>query len=253
MASEIQRSMAQTQQSRAEAELANRVKSEFLANMSHEIRTPINAMLGYTDLIEAGISGPVTDEQRRQLERIRKSGSHLIGLINDLLDFARLETASLSVSRRIAPAAAAIGTAMTVVEPQAGAKSVTLSTEVEGDPHYVGDPQRVEQILVNLLGNAVKFTPADGEVRLECRTTQSNGDRQTEFVVADTGVGIPPDRLESIFEPFTQVHAGYTRPHGGTGLGLTISRRLVEAMDGQISIESEVGVGSRFTVTLPAP
>jgi signal transduction histidine kinase len=254
MAAEIQRSMRQAEASRGEAEQANRAKSEFLANMSHEIRTPINAMLGYADLIEMGISGPVTNEQQVQLDRIKVSGRHLIGLIDDLLDFARLETARLSVKQRVAPANEAIQTALTVVDPQASAKPVALTVDVAPDTHYIGDPQRVEQILVNLMGNAVKFTPAGGNVRVESRTVRSNGGTtRAEFVIEDNGIGIPSHRLESVFEPFVQGHGGYTRPHGGSGLGLTISRRLAELMGGQLSVESQEGVGSRFTLTLPAP
>ncbi|MEX2283265.1 MAG: HAMP domain-containing sensor histidine kinase [Gemmatimonadota bacterium] len=254
MAVEIQRSMREAESSRAGAEAANRAKSEFLANMSHEIRTPINAMLGYSDLLDLGIAGPVTSEQHLQLNRIKVSGKHLIGLIDDLLDFARLETARLSVKQRVAPAAEAVQTAMTVVDPMAVAKPVQVSVSVAQDTHYIGDPQRVEQILVNLLGNAVKFTPAGGNVKLESRTVRSNGRAaRTEFVIEDTGIGIASDRLQSVFEPFVQGYGGYTRPHGGSGLGLTISRRLAELMGGQISVESQEGIGSRFTLTLPAP
>jgi signal transduction histidine kinase len=254
MAIEIQRSMREVESSRAAAEQANRAKSEFLANMSHEIRTPINAMLGYSDLLDLGIAGPVTEEQREQLDRIKVSGKHLIGLIDDLLDFARLETARLSVKQRVAPASEAVETAMTVVEPLAVAKPVKVSVSIAPDTHYIGDPQRVEQILVNLLGNAVKFTPAGGSVNLESRTVHNNGGPpRTEFVIEDTGIGIASDRLQTVFEPFVQGHGGYTRPHGGSGLGLTISRRLAELMGGQISVESQEGVGSRFTLTLPAP
>ena len=254
MASEIQRSMREVESSRALAEQANRAKSEFLANMSHEIRTPINAMLGYSDLIDLGIAGPVTPEQREHLDRIKVSGKHLVGLIDDLLDFARLETARLSVKQRVAPAAEAVETAKTVIDPQATAKPVEVSVSVAPDTQYIGDPQRVEQILVNLLGNAVKFTPAGGSVNLVSRTVHNNGGpRRTEFVIEDTGIGIPSDRLQTVFEPFVQGDGGYTRQHGGSGLGLTISRRLAELMGGQISVESQEGVGSRFTLTLPAP
>jgi signal transduction histidine kinase len=254
MATEVQRSVRVAETSRVQAEQANRSKSEFLANMSHEIRTPINAMLGYADLLELGIAGPVTEEQRSQLDRIKLSGRHLIGLIDDLLDFARLETARLSVKHRVAPAADAVQTALTVVDPQASAKPVQLTITIAPNTQYIGDPQRVEQILVNLMGNAVKFTPAGGSVKVESHTMRVNGSTpRTEFVIEDTGIGIPSDRLQSVFEPFVQGHSGYTRPHGGSGLGLTISRRLAELMGGQISVESREGIGSRFTLSLPAP
>ena len=253
MAAEVQRSMLAVQESRAEAQLANRSKSEFLANMSHEIRTPINAILGYTDLIEGGIAGEITDQQKKHLERIRVSGNHLVGLIDDLLDFARLDVARLNVEQEVASAADAIRTAITVVEPQAKMKNIALEVRCENSAHYVGDQQRVEQILVNLLGNAVKFTNAGGRITLHCATHSRNGKRRTQFVVSDTGIGIPPDRLEAVFEPFVQATGGYTRPHGGTGLGLSISRRLAELMDGSLTAESELDVGSSFILTLPAP
>ena len=254
MASEVQRSVREAEASRTEAEQANRAKSEFLANMSHEIRTPINAMLGYTDILDAGVAGPLTEQQYHHLDRIKVSGRHLIRLIDDLLDFASIETARLSIDKRVAPASDAIRTALTVVEPQATAKPIKITTEIVADPQYVGDPQRVEQILVNLLGNAVKFTPPHGRVRLECRTLRANGaGARTQFVVEDTGRGIPAERLPTIFDAFVQGHTGYTRPHGGSGLGLSISRRLAELMGGTIGAYSKEGQGSRFTLTLPAP
>jgi signal transduction histidine kinase len=252
MAAEVQRSMRAAAASEAEAQEANRAKSEFLANMSHEIRTPINAILGYTDLMELGVSGQVTEQQRTQLERIRVSGNHLIGLIDDLLDFARLDVASMSIDQRVVPATQSISTSLTVVTPQAKAKGVELDVHCEEDVSYLADPQRVEQILVNLLGNAIKFTESGGRIELRCNTAARNGKRWVDFTVADTGIGIPADRLDAIFEPFVQARGGYTRPHGGTGLGLSISRRLAELMGGQISVTSEVGTGSRFTLRMPA-
>jgi signal transduction histidine kinase len=254
MASEIQRYLHEAEFNKGEAERANRAKSEFLANMSHEIRTPINAMLGYTDLMEMGLDGPLNDKQRAHLHRVRLSGQHLIALIDDLLDFARLETARISIDQKTAPAADAVQTAITVIDPQAAAKHVHLNAHVEPNARYIGDPRRVEQILVNLLGNAVKFTPAGGNIRLDCRTVGPNGNEaQTEFIVEDNGIGIAPDRLQTIFEPFVQAEVGYTRAHGGSGLGLTISNRLANMMGGNISVQSQEGVGSRFTLTLPAP
>ncbi|HET9440554.1 MAG TPA: ATP-binding protein [Longimicrobiales bacterium] len=253
MAVEVERALQAAEESRVEAQQANRTKSEFLANMSHEIRTPINAILGYTDLIDFGVAGTVTEQQRSHLERIRISGNHLIGLIDDLLDFARLDVARLSVEEIVASAAASIQTALAVVEPQAEAKSLSLDVFCDNSTRYVGDPQRVEQILVNLLGNAIKFTSGEGSIRLNCESVQRNGQPATQFTVSDTGVGIPPDRLDAIFEPFVQAKGGYTRPHGGTGLGLAISRRLAELMHGSITVESQVNKGSRFTLTLPAP
>ncbi|MGH7468053.1 MAG: ATP-binding protein [Longimicrobiales bacterium] len=254
MADEVQRSLAEAELSKAEAQRANRAKSEFLGNMSHEIRTPINAILGYTDLMQLGMDGPLTESQRARLERVHMSGQYLVSLIDDLLDFSELETAHVALQPRPAPAAEAVRTALAVIDRQAAAKTVELSADIAPETRYVGDPKRVEQILVNLLGNAVKFTPSGGRVRIDCRTIKKNGKpASTEFVVEDTGIGIAPDRIDTIFEPFVQAQTGYTRPHGGSGLGLTISSRLANLMGGMISVESKVGVGSRFTLLLPAP
>ena len=249
MSAQVRTSVSDSEQSRANAEYANKAKSEFLANMSHEIRTPINAMLGYADLMDLGITGPVTDAQKQQLDRIRVSGTHLVRLIDDLLDFARLDTGKLSIRRERSRAGEAIQTAHTVIAPLATSKAVELSMQCPHDIEYVGDPDRVSQILVNLLSNAVKFTPSGGHVRVACESAT----KSARFVVEDTGIGIEPGRLASIFEAFVQAETGYTRPHGGAGLGLTISSRLAEAMGGEILIDSTVGQGSRFTLVLPAP
>ena len=253
MAAAVQQAVSEAESSRAEAERASRAKSEFLATMSHEIRTPINAMLGYADLLELGIGGPVTPEQRAQLARIRLSGQHLNGLINDLLDFARLETGNLKIRPAVAQAELTIKTALTVIEPPASAKAIDLHVEADAEVSYLGDPQRVEQILVNLLDNAVKFTPQGGSVTLRCHTVEREGKLRTRFVVEDTGIGIAPDQIESMFEAFVQGTTGYTRSHGGSGLGLAISRRLAHLMSGEITVESERGKGARFVLDLPAP
>ena len=253
MSAAVQQALSDAENSRAEAELANRAKSEFLATMSHEIRTPINAMLGYAELLELGISGPVTPEQRAQLARIRLSGQHLSGLINDLLDFARLETGRLAIRSEVAAAEPVIQTALTVIEPPASAKGIDLHIEADAEVSFHGDPKRVEQILVNLLDNAVKFTPEKGSVTLRVHTVERSGSARTRFVVEDTGVGMSPEQIETMFEAFVQGESGLTRSHGGSGLGLTISRRLARLMGGEITVESEPGKGARFVLELPAP
>jgi signal transduction histidine kinase len=254
MAAEIQKNVQEAEASKTEAMRANRAKSEFLANMSHEIRTPINAILGYTNLMEMGLAGPLNEQQRTQLRRVRLSGQHLLSLIDDLLDFTRLENAHVTLQLCVASAQDSVQTALTVTEPGAANKNVELTVDVKPETQYVGDPKRVEQILVNLIGNAIKFTQGGGRVRVECRSIDPNGQFSlTEFAVEDTGIGIPADRISSIFEPFVQVQSGYTRRHGGSGLGLSISSRLAVLMGGHVTVQSQEGVGSRFTLTLPAP
>ncbi len=246
---------------RLEAEAASNAKSDFLAKMSHEIRTPINAMMGYAELLQMGISGPITEPQARQLGRIRSSGEHLTSLINEILDLAKIEAGRLMVDAASAPAGDAIEAALNAVRPIAAAKGVELSSRIEGDPsiEYAGDPKRVHQILTNLLNNAVKFTPPSGRVSVRCNAGSRPNGRMDEtgdwvcVTVEDTGVGIDPDDVERIFHPFVQVDTGYTRAQGGTGLGLTISRNLAHLMGGDITVESTPGLGSRFILWLPCP
>jgi PAS domain S-box-containing protein len=246
---------------RAAAEGANRAKSDFLATISHELRTPLNAILGYTELMELNLAGPVSDRQRRYLERVRASGRHLLGLINEILDLAKIEAGRLEVRREPAPIDRAIVNAVTLVRPQAAARSLELVVGCARapSPGYFGDETRVQQILANLLSNAVKFTQPGGRVQVECATLDEEGRpaprgeaRWLEVRVTDTGIGIPPEKLEAVFEPFVQVDSGHTRVHGGTGLGLAISRRLARLMDGELMAESRVGAGSVFTLRLPA-
>ena len=259
---DLARALQAANEARAFAESANRSKSEFLATMSHEIRTPINAIIGYTQLIAMGIVGQVNEEQSAQLARITASGQHLRGLIDDVLDLSRIEAGRLTVGSTIATAGSVVNAALDLVRPQAGEKGIVLAERCEGEPSaiYSGDEQRVQQVLVNLLSNATKFTPAGGRVSVQCGTlerptvdleaTSTSG--WTYFAVEDSGVGIPPEMLERIFQPFVQGDGGYTRTYPGTGLGLTISRRLARMMGGDLTVESVQGEGSRFTLWLPA-
>jgi signal transduction histidine kinase len=246
---------------RLEAEAASSAKSDFLAKMSHEIRTPINAMMGYAELIQMGIAGPVNDVQAKHLSRIRASGDHLTALVSEILDLAKIEAGRMGVQPTVAIAGDAVEAALTMIRPLAHAKGVELSSTIGGkiDAEYFGDPQRVQQILTNLLSNAVKFTPAGGRVAVSCDVgprddASVDGDEEwTHVSVTDTGVGIAAADTDRIFHPFVQADAGYTRVHGGTGLGLAISRSLAQMMGGDITVESEPGKGSRFSLWLPCP
>jgi PAS domain S-box-containing protein len=233
----------------AKAETANRAKMDFLAAMSHELRTPLNAIGGYTELLAMGLRGPVTASQLEDLERIRRSQQHLLGIINDLLNFSRLESGRLSYRIETVPLAAVIGGVSQMMEPQAVAKGIAF--EHGGCPREaraLADAGKVEQILLNLLSNAVKFTGGGGQIKLSCAVVAD----VVEIRVADTGPGIAEDDRESVFEPFVQLGRSLTSSHEGTGLGLAISRDLARAMAGDLRVDSVAGEGSTFILSLPA-
>ena len=253
---EIERVLAESEQARADAEAArsdaegaNRAKSEFLAVMSHELRTPLNAIGGYAELIEMGIRGPVTPQQREDLRRIQTSQRHLLGLINEVLNYAKLETGTVHYDVTDVRVREALIAAESLVAPQARAKGLVLT--LAGCPDDLAaraDHEKLRQILVNLLSNAVKFTDAGGRIDISC---VRDGARAL-VTVRDTGIGIASDKLEAIFDPFVQVRADLTRQHEGTGLGLAISRDLARGMGGDLTVTSAPGVGSSFTLALPA-
>jgi signal transduction histidine kinase len=247
---------------RLEAEAASSAKSDFLAKMSHEFRTPINAMIGYAELLEMQIAGPVTPAQAKQLARIRASGEHLTGLVNEILDFAKIEAGSMRIEASNGIASDAVDAALALIRPQAARKGIELDGKSENGARveYVGDPQRVQQVLTNLLSNAVKFTPTGGKISVRWTSTarpnvtlSNGGPVWASIVVEDNGVGISASDMDRVFDPFVQLDEGYTRTQGGTGLGLAISRKLAEMMGGSITIESTLGKGSRFTLWLPSP
>jgi PAS domain S-box-containing protein len=236
-------------EAREAAEAANKAKSEFLAVMSHELRTPLNAIGGYVELMELGIHGPLTDEQRGALARIARSQRHLLGLINDVLNLARIETGRVEYVIEPLPVGDVIAGLRPMIEPQLSAKDLAFTSHVPDAPCVIrGDRDKVAQILLNLLSNAVKFTPAGGRVAIEVQPERAG---TVAIRVSDTGIGIPADKLEAIFEPFVQVRAGHTRDADGVGLGLAISRDLARGMGGDLAVESTVGEGSAFTLTLP--
>jgi PAS domain S-box-containing protein len=233
----------------AAAEAANRAKGEFLAAMSHELRTPLNAIGGYADLLLEGVRGPVNDAQRADLERIKRSQQHLLTVITDLLNYSRIEAGQITYDIAAVPVVTMIDTVAAMIEPQALRKGLAFERG-PCPPQAVArvDRARAEQILLNLLTNAVKFTPDGGRVVVTC----AQHDGRVALRVHDTGPGVPPDKLEAIFEPFVQLGRALNSPHDGVGLGLAISRDLARAMGGDLSAASAPGAGATFTLVLPA-
>ena len=234
---------------RATAEAANKAKLDFLASMSHELRTPLNAIAGYVQLLDMQIAGPVLDEQRRFLARIRRAQDLLLGRINDMLNFVKIDSGTLTYSLRPVALHGILAGLDVMIQPQLIERGLTYQY-LPADPDLVVrvDSEKLEQILLNLLSNATKFTPQGGRITL---AATRHGSR-VEVTVSDTGVGIPPDRLGAIFEPFVQLDPSLTRERDGTGLGLAISRDLARAMGGEVTVTSTPGSGSTFTLALPA-
>jgi signal transduction histidine kinase len=242
-----EKARAEAETARAEAERANNSKTDFLAVMSHELRTPLTAIMGYEELLSDGITGPVTELQRQQLGRINASARHLLGLIDEILTFARVDIGrervrweSMSVNHTLSDAAA-------LVEPMAAAKKLKLIVKLlEEDQPIQTDGTKLRQMLVNLLSNAIKFTDS-GEVHLGCAV--NNG--VLEVTIADTGVGIAAENIDYVFEPFWQAEQTATRKTGGTGLGLSVTRKLARLLGGDVTVASRVGSGTTFLLTLP--
>jgi PAS domain S-box-containing protein len=251
--------LAAAEQARADAEEASRAKSGFLANMSHEIRTPINAIIGYTDLLQLGVAGELTDAQRGHLDRVRMSSRHLLTLIEDILDLAKIESGQMAVVDAPGVISQVVDAALALVIPQAREKGLHIDNQAAGETTgYQGDEDRVRQILVNLLSNAVKFTQPGGTVTVHAGTAEPPAGSemrcagQCAFIrVEDTGPGISANQLDAVFEPFVQGESGHTRTKGGTGLGLAISRHLARLMGGDVTVVSQIDRGSSFTIWLP--
>ena len=244
---DAERARGEAEAARREADEANRAKSEFLAAMSHELRTPLNAIIGYAQLLDVGVHGAVSAAQHEDLGRIERSSQHLLGLINDILNYAKVESGRVQYDITPTPLAEAIALVEELTAPLAAAKHIDyqLHSDCPG-LSICADPEKLRQILVNLLSNAIRHTPEHGRINLNCAVAG----RDVLIHVTDTGVGIPGDKLEAIFEPFVQVDRAYPGQRQGTGLGLSISRDLARGMGGDLTVHSELGNGSVFTLRL---
>ena len=240
---------ADLEEARAAADKANHAKSEFLATMSHELRTPLNAIAGYVQILELGVHGPLTPAQRETLGRIERSERHLLRLINDVLNLARIEAGRVEYRIERIPVSELVEAVLPMVEPQMAARRLRSEVTVPSSLTVQADREKTEQIVLNLLSNAAKFTPSDGCVRVVA--SLDDDPSRVAVRVEDTGIGIAPEKLASVFEPFVQVDSSSARRAQGTGLGLSISRDLARGMKGDLTAESVVDVGSTFTLLLP--
>ena len=245
---ESKRAQEELQRLTNEAMEANRAKSDFLAAMSHDLRTPLNAIGGYAQLIEMGVRGPITDAQRADLERIQKSKNHLDRLVSDVLSFAKLGAGRIELRCEAVSVKNVVGSVVDMIRPQLAEKKLKLESHpIPSDLRMTADIDKTLQILLNLLSNALKFTPADGTLEINVK----DEGRHVVIDVRDTGIGVPPEELDRIFEPFAQAKRSLVASEAGVGLGLAISRQLSRAMSGDLTVKSIIGEGSTFTLTLP--
>jgi PAS domain S-box-containing protein len=245
---DLERTTADLEAALGEARAANRAKSDFLASVSHELRTPLNAIIGYTQLLDLGVHGELDASQHDDLRRIDRSAKHLLGLINDILNFAKVEAGHVEYHLTAVDLSGVLSRVEELITPQARQKQLEYSVKNAcGSVCVRADADKLLQIFVNLLSNAVRFTPEEGRIAVAC----AMHDDRVESTVSDTGPGIPADKLEAIFEPFVQVDRNYTSAGEGTGLGLSISRELARGMGGDLTVRSEPGKGATFTLSLP--
>ncbi len=229
---------------------ANRAKDDFLANMSHELRTPLNGILGFAEMLLQGMHGSISEKQAQDLEIIYSSGQHLLGLITDILDIAKIEAGNFETHREVVPLNSVCQSSLVFIKQLAQKKSISVEYSPAAPAATIfADPKRLKQILVNLLNNAVKFTPEHGNIKLE--VWEDLEASQVHFSVTDTGIGIAPEDLQKLFKPFVQLDSSLSRQHEGAGLGLSLVKKLVELHGGSIEVESELGRGSCFRVSIP--
>jgi signal transduction histidine kinase len=250
-AAEAAREMAREAEKKADE--ANRTKAEFLAAMSHELRTPLNAIAGHVELMALEIHGKLNESQHEALNRVKRAQQHLLRLIEDLLNFARIESGKVEYRVGIVVLQDALSDVGPMIGPQVSAKNLEYSVCMPEEPVEVkADREKLVQVILNLLSNAVKFTDAGGSIGVSVRTSQTQTDApRVELMISDTGIGIPADKLETIFDPFVQLATSPSARHEGTGLGLTISRELTRGMGGDLRVESQLGQGTTFIVELP--
>jgi len=244
----LRESVRELDQQRQRAEEGSRLKSEFLANMSHELRTPLNGIIGFSELLVDGKAGTLSERQQRFLHNILLSSHHLLRLINDLLDLAKIEAGKLEFKPEFARADDLIRETLESLQPLANAKQIHLSAEVGPDQELYTDPARLKQIIYNYVSNAIKFTPEHGSVVVRFSSEDSD---QVRIDVIDTGVGIAEEDLPRLFQDFEQLDRGPAKQYAGTGLGLALVKKLAERQGGRVEVESTLGQGSRFSALLP--
>ncbi|AFV25272.1 PAS/PAC sensor signal transduction histidine kinase [Methanolobus psychrophilus R15] len=235
-------------QAKALAEESNKIKSEFIANMSHELRTPLNSILGFSQILNEKMFGDLNEKQMRYVSNILNSGTHLLDLINDILDISKIESGNMEYAPEIIDIKEVMDEIIVLTEPLVKEKNIDFEVSSEFERLEINaDKMKIKQIIFNLLSNAIKFTPKNGKVWFDSKIMTGT----VQISISDNGIGIPLEEQKAIFEPFKQVNSSANRTHGGTGLGLAIVKYYVEMHSGEIHVESEVGKGSTFTFTIP--